>query len=202
MATNINWHGPQVMKTILAGVSNNLNYAVDLVNASVVDSMLNEQKTGRMYKDKVVGWYQASAPGQAPAVRRANLLASLDRTVPMIKGNRMHIYYGSDLRYAKFLEFGTRKMAPRPYLSRALMENYASIQIAIGMPITTRVTEKFESYGKASFFGRLFGRRGPLQITDVSRVVGFSTKAGRVTLGRRSKAFQVRRATGGMIRRS
>lgn len=68
-------------------------------------------KSGRTY-----GRHQASAPGQAPATDTGGLVNSINwRTF-----NRgLSAEVGSNIFYAHFLEEGTSKMAPRPWLQPA-----------------------------------------------------------------------------------
>jgi hypothetical protein len=76
---------------------------------------LSQPGTGRVYrKDGRV--HQASAPGQAPApdqgeLRRSWLVRKLEPGTYRI---------ASHLSYAAALEFGTRRLAPRPYLRPAV----------------------------------------------------------------------------------
>ncbi|MGL5116516.1 MAG: HK97-gp10 family putative phage morphogenesis protein, partial [Beijerinckiaceae bacterium] len=62
--------------------------------------------------------HQASAPGEAPATDTGTLIAGIviDRT----DVKRGRIIIAATAPYAKALEYGTRKMAPRPFLRRAL----------------------------------------------------------------------------------
>jgi HK97 gp10 family phage protein len=73
-------------------------------------------KSGRIY-----GKHQASAPGQPPATDSGGLVKSISwRTF-----NRgLSAETGSNIFYAPFLEDGTSKMDPRPWL-RPAYEKYA-----------------------------------------------------------------------------
>jgi len=62
--------------------------------------------------------HQSSAPGQAPATDTGTLVSSIKAESKDLTGR---VY--SDLEYAFWLEFGTLKMEPRPYLNPALMGN-------------------------------------------------------------------------------
>jgi hypothetical protein len=65
-----------------------------------------------------------SSPGEAPRKRtgflQRNVLMEFDRTVP---AGRVGV--GRNAMYGLYLELGTRRMAPRPWLVRTLMENRA-----------------------------------------------------------------------------
>jgi HK97 gp10 family phage protein len=69
------------------------------------------QKSGRVY-----GKHQASAPGEAPARDSGNLAGSI-RTLPM-GPHTVTVSIGAE--YAAYLEFGTVRMEPRPYVKPAV----------------------------------------------------------------------------------
>ena len=77
-----------------------------------IESIQRGQKTGREYKIRSVT-HTASAPGEAPANMTGNLVRSI----------RVEHFPGSGTArvavaasYARELEFGTKKIAPRPFL--------------------------------------------------------------------------------------
>ena len=77
---------------------------------------LSGPRSGKKYR--VPGtkrYYTASAPGEPPAVRTGRLRNSIK--YKLVRGfMRAKGEVGSSLDYAAQLEFGTSKMAPRPYL--------------------------------------------------------------------------------------
>ena len=77
---------------------------------------LSGPRTGRVYK--VPGTnrtYIASAPGEPPAVQVGDLRKSVKSGVEK-DGRDVIGFVGSDLPKAPMLEYGTRKMAARPWL--------------------------------------------------------------------------------------
>jgi len=81
--------------------------------------VLSGNRGGRTYR--VPGTrrtYTASAPGEAPASRLGDLRRSI-RVQPRIEPGRIQARVGSPLEYAAHLEYGTRRMAPRPHLRTA-----------------------------------------------------------------------------------
>lgn len=72
-------------------------------------------KSGRAY---VRGGrvHVASAPGEMPAIDTTQLVSSLTKR---IIGGKAHGYYFTDNPYSAMLEYGTSKMAPRPYMTPA-----------------------------------------------------------------------------------
>ena len=71
--------------------------------------------------------YTASAPGEAPASRTGQLRGSIEYEITNNTG-----YIGTPLQYGAFLELGTNKAAPRPWLKTTLSANQKAIQDIIG----------------------------------------------------------------------
>lgn len=84
-------------------------------------------KTGRVYmKTKPTKRrHQASAPGQSPADDMGELVNSLGVLKTDLRNLRIYIF--ASAKHARFLEFGTRRMAARPFLRRALNNLRADI---------------------------------------------------------------------------
>lgn len=108
------------------------NY-VEISKKNILDK---KTKTGRIYLVRLgnrVKRHQASSPEQYPANLTGVLRKSHDFTVvgdsKMIFGARLDAYY------AKFLEEGTSKMAPRPFLKKTVTSehektlNFLSIEV-------------------------------------------------------------------------
>lgn len=87
-------------------------------------------KTGRLYY--IAGRkkrHRASAAGEAPA----NLTGRLRKGVNFNVSGWDQMQFGDTVFYGKFLEEGTRKMKPRPHLSKSVDYNepYAEQQLAL-----------------------------------------------------------------------
>lgn len=76
----------------------------------------SKQKSGRLYRRGRTAMHQASAPGEAPAVDTGFLTNSIQvaTTGPLTAEIQI------PAEYAAYLEFGTRRMAPRPYVQPAI----------------------------------------------------------------------------------
>src|SRR5689334_21796397 len=83
--------------------------AHDVRNAAV-KGIQRGSKTGRDYKRRTVT-HKASAPGEYPASWTGHLADSI-----RINKGFLEAEVGSDLLYAPFLEEGTERMQPRPFL--------------------------------------------------------------------------------------
>ena len=83
-------------------------------------------KNGRAYK--VGGVVRiASAPGQAPANQTGRLAGSLSARTEK-QGKVVSGIASASTEYAAMLEFGTQKMAARPYMQPALDRNAEKIK--------------------------------------------------------------------------
>lgn len=93
----------------------------DEVAARAVELIDTGPKTGRVYPaTEGFGARQASAPGEPPARDTGNLSGLIG--VDEVNLPRMRVAIFSSAEYSADLEFGTSKMAPRPFLRRALRE--------------------------------------------------------------------------------
>jgi HK97 gp10 family phage protein len=91
------------------------------VEGTAKERIQRPPKTGRLYrtynKRKL---HRASAPGESPATDSGTLAS---RVFHEVQAGGFEASVASDVRYAGYLEFGTRRMAPRPYLAPALREH-------------------------------------------------------------------------------
>jgi len=110
------WHGNTVMAEIATKSDTIINAAALEVRTEAQNSM-RPPKSGRIYKvPNFAQTYQASAPGEAPAIRTGNLRGSI--LVEFI--GKCHRRIGTNEQYALPLELGTQKMGARPFLRPAL----------------------------------------------------------------------------------
>jgi hypothetical protein len=79
--------------------------------------------TGRAHLKR----YQASAPGEAPATRLGGLRQSM-RTLLEADARAVTGFVGSDLPYSVYMEKGTKRIRPRPFLSRAFASTRGEIR--------------------------------------------------------------------------
>lgn len=89
--------------------------ALDATGQSIINGVkkqMRSSKSGRRYKRGKIGRdHIASAPYEAPAVDTGRLIND-----SIYKKNLapLELVVGSNVKYSAYLEFGTRKMAPRP----------------------------------------------------------------------------------------
>jgi len=79
--------------------------------------------TGTTNRNEILGGaYQASAPGEAPAVRTGRLRQSFFMTVEQTGTTGYRVMVRTHVNYADDLEYGTEKVEPRPFLLPALRD--------------------------------------------------------------------------------
>lgn len=81
-----------------------------------VVSIQTGRKSGRLYRRGKNRWHRASAPGEAPATDTGLLASSgyQKQVGPLLR----EVGFTAD--YAPYLEFGTGRIAPRPFLRPAV----------------------------------------------------------------------------------
>lgn len=100
-------------------------------------SITNGGKTGRVYQRRTVS-HQASAPGEPPASDTGRLVNSFASYVNKLSQEKIESFVVAGrgvVRYARMLEFGTTKMAPRPYMMPALEKSRSWIRDRVTMAI-------------------------------------------------------------------
>lgn len=105
----------EASKAISDNASRKMLEAVNKVRNQTLET-LSGQRSGRTYY--VPGTkrtYTASSPGQPPAIATSDLFKSIKTSIEG-KGDEIIGKVGTDLEYGKYLEFGTKKMAARPWL--------------------------------------------------------------------------------------
>jgi hypothetical protein len=88
---------------------------LDAVGTSIINGVkkqMRASKSGRTYKRGKNGRdHVASAPGEAPAVDTGRLINS---SIYKRQVSPLELVVGSNVKYSEYLEFGTRKIKPRP----------------------------------------------------------------------------------------
>jgi len=99
-------------RDVLEGVLTDL--ALD-THREAVRGIQGGPNSGRVYqKYNPRRTHQASAPGQYPASDTGRLASNVIFDLP--RGNRLRSTVGTNILYGEWLEFGTSRMAARPWL--------------------------------------------------------------------------------------
>lgn len=90
-----------------------------------VEGIIDPPKTGRIYSSKYRkgAKHQASAPGEFPAADSGRLHQSITSAMTLEGPDVYRSETGANVPYATWLELGTSKMAPRPFMQPAFDEN-------------------------------------------------------------------------------
>ncbi|HUV56286.1 MAG TPA: hypothetical protein VMV84_03555 [Dehalococcoidales bacterium] len=109
------FHTKEVLKAIEDTASQRMAEAVNVVRNQALET-LSGSRSGRTYQ--VPGtrrYYTASAPGEPPAQATSQLRQSIKTSVEG-EGRTVIGMVGTNKIQGKMTEFGTRNMAPRPWL--------------------------------------------------------------------------------------
>lgn len=111
------------MRAVVRGTESIRNEAISLVQ--------NPPKTGRVYQRRGVE-HQASAPGEAPASDTGRLVNSITTSYDT---QNLVGTVNAGTKYAAYLEYGTAKMEPRPFMRPAVANKQQGIQEDIAAEI-------------------------------------------------------------------
>lgn len=103
-------------------------------------NVMKGSRSGKVYRRPGGGTYRASAPGEPPAVRTGNLRLNWNGHVEGGASGGTGVSISAILesgeRYAGYLENGTSKMAPRPYVDRIKEKALPKIVAVYNEPYT------------------------------------------------------------------
>jgi len=139
MAGRLQWDGDRVQAAIRAEMGRRIGAACVLVlnRARALISVAGTIKgeAGRDAKGRFIRQYDSnpSAPGEPPHKQTGTLRRSVAREVDAasLRGR-----VGTNLKYGRWLELGTQRMAARPWLRRALAECAVAIRAIFTRPMT------------------------------------------------------------------
>ena len=129
MATRVKlvFYTKEVVKSLENATSKRMAEAVNAVRDQTLET-LSGPRSGRTYR--IPGTrrtYTASAPGQPPAVATAELKQSISTSVGG-EDRTVIGHVGTDKIQGKMTEFGTRNMAPRPWLRISFEKASSKVQ--------------------------------------------------------------------------
>lgn len=133
----VDWDVEKTISNVRRAAFEGVTAGINRVRNTAIKHIQEDPKTGRIYKRGNVS-HQASAPGEAPATDTGRLVQSAAVALDFdeVKG-----VLSFATAYAAALEFGTDKIAPRPYARRSLEEE----RDAINEDIQKRVSRAVQS---------------------------------------------------------
>lgn len=102
----------------MAGVINGAN----MVQEEAIRTMTQDAKTGKHYRGNP---NRSSAPGESPARQTGRLIGGID---VFAEPARLAARVNASTSYAAGLEFGTEKVAPRPFMRPSLAKMRQAIE--------------------------------------------------------------------------
>jgi HK97 gp10 family phage protein len=124
----VKWNGAAVLAKVRAATLTGVVRGVETIREEATQLMQDSPRSGRVY-----GRHKASGPGEPPAPDTGNLIRNIQTSVDAQKltGN---VNFGT--KYARPLEFGTFKMAPRPFARPAVESKKEAIRADIADEIS------------------------------------------------------------------
>ena len=152
MSETVKWNGPKIYQRTVNALIRKMERLGGQMERDIKASM--KPGTGREYPSRTgKGMHKASKPYYPPAPDTGDLKKSISHSVWYEPG-AVHLRVGTDIPYAKWLEIGTRKMLPRPFLRPCLERFRPKIAAIIGRDGSIRVfpirSESSSVFGEGS----------------------------------------------------
>lgn len=119
----VTWRGHILTDGMRLAIMRGLFTVGNLVRNEAINSITSGTRSGRTYRRRSVVRV-ASAPGEPPRADTGFLHNNItvQSNIPMLL-----VTVNSAAKYSAALEYGTRKMAARPFMRPALMKHIASV---------------------------------------------------------------------------
>lgn len=111
----LKFHTKEAVKAIEDTASKRILEAVNVVRNTVLETLSGKRSGITYHVPGTRRTYTASAPGQPPA-QATGQLRQLIKTSVKSEGKKIIGAVGTDAKHGKPLEYGTKNMAPRPWL--------------------------------------------------------------------------------------
>jgi HK97 gp10 family phage protein len=125
----------KMRQSILVELNKAVFASAQRVRTEAIKSLHDGNKSGRVYKRGAVT-HRASAPGEAPATDTGRLANSITAYAGA-NGEAFTVAGRGTAKYAALLEFGTSKIAPRPFMFPALEKSKAWIRERLAAAVRT-----------------------------------------------------------------
>lgn len=127
----LEWKGPEVIAALQQAAFRAVTRGTEKVKTRMVERIQNPPKSGRIYRRNNVE-HQASAPGESPASDTGRLAQSVTTSY---NSSKIAGYVNVSAKHAAPLEFGTPRIAPRPYARVSLAEEAPGIKADLAQEI-------------------------------------------------------------------
>lgn len=146
MAGKVVDHSEQFRRRLEVGVKANLKEAgiylhkaaKELISISGTDGKASNKgkrdAKGKFLKSKLVYNSNPSSPGEPPHVQHGRLRGSVTYVVEH-SGQSWVVRTGTNVKYGRWLELGTKKMEARPWLRVAMALKYRDLHKILSTPI-------------------------------------------------------------------
>lgn len=143
----VTWN-PDLIPIVMRAARIGVIAGTEAIRNEMIRSIQDGPKTGRIYtrglskSGKSYKVHQASAPGQPPAADSGHLVTTITTRYSFDDPFSMRGWVNTSAEYGKYLEYGTKKMKPRPFARPAL----AKLSKPIIEDITKRVGEATKQF--------------------------------------------------------
>ena len=120
----VTWNVNKTISDVRQAAAQGVALGAESVLATAISHIMHDPKTGRIYRRRGVE-HQASAPGEAPASDTGTLV---QRSTTEHDAGALVSTVFFRTAYAAALEYGTAKIAPRPYARVSLEEKREEIE--------------------------------------------------------------------------
>ena len=116
------------VKEVLASMAGARLAQAVMAGGFVLETAVKVSMAAASHSGRVYGKHKASAPGETPAVDTGVLVNSIKTELVSSSDSEAWVQVGTGVEYAEWLEFGTSKMAARPFMRPAYDNNEAKIK--------------------------------------------------------------------------
>jgi len=121
--------------TVQREVSAALQAAGEVIKAEAQVSITSGSRSGRPTRGTVRKQYIASAPGEPPTYDTEHLKSGIQVTQP----EPLRVLVTSTARYSAALEFGTSKMAARPFMNPAARAKRTEVTMIVRKAVDSAI---------------------------------------------------------------
>ena len=152
----ITWKGDKLLKKFEKNLERGIRVASSFLRKQVVRAINVpfRSRGGETIRHNPTRRGTPSKPGEPPRVDTGQLRRSIFMIVRKTGKGRVVGFVGTTLKYGKYLEYGTRRMAARPYLRTTLAKH----RKRINRLITDHLSVSFSKKGDGRLRDAMTGR--------------------------------------------